>query len=39
VKLADLIGRNLAGNAIVVKDNCFGCTAGQGLRCGGALDG
>ncbi len=35
--LADLIGRNLEGNAIVVRDHCFGCTAGQGSSCGGAL--
>ena len=38
-KLADLIGRDLAGNPIVVKDHCFGCTAGQGSSCGGALNG
>ena len=39
VRLADLIGRDLAGNPIVVKDHCFGCTAGQGSSCGGALNG
>jgi len=39
VKLADLIGRDLSGNSIVVKDHCFGCTAGQGSSCGGALNG
>ena len=39
VKLADLIGRDLAGNPIVVKNHCFGCTAGQGSSCGGALNG
>jgi radical SAM/Cys-rich protein len=39
VKLADLIGRDLTGNPIVVKNHCFGCTAGQGSSCGGALDG
>jgi len=39
VKLGELIGRDLAGNPIVVKDHCFGCTAGQGSSCGGALDG
>ncbi len=39
VKLADLVARDLAGNPIVVKDHCFGCTAGQGSSCGGALDG
>ena len=36
-KLADLIGLDLEGNPIVVKDHCFGCTAGQGSSCGGAL--
>ena len=39
VRLAELIGRDLAGNPIVVKDHCFGCTAGQGSSCGGALNG
>jgi radical SAM/Cys-rich protein len=39
VKLHELIGRDLAGNPVVVKDHCFGCTAGQGSSCGGALDG
>jgi len=39
VKLADLVGRDLSGNPIVVKDHCFGCTAGQGSSCGGALNG
>jgi radical SAM/Cys-rich protein len=38
-KLADLIGRDLEGNSIVVKNHCFGCTAGQGSSCGGALNG
>jgi radical SAM/Cys-rich protein len=37
VKLADLIGRDLAGNPIAVRDHCYGCTAGQGSSCGGAL--
>ncbi len=36
-QLADLIGRNLEGRPIVVADHCFGCTAGQGSSCGGAL--
>jgi len=39
VRLVDLIGRDLAGNPIVVKNHCFGCTAGQGSSCGGALNG
>jgi radical SAM/Cys-rich protein len=36
-RLADLVGRDLAGRPIVVADHCFGCTAGQGSSCGGAL--
>ena len=37
VRLAELIGRELAGNPIAVRDHCYGCTAGQGSSCGGAL--
>jgi radical SAM/Cys-rich protein len=36
-RLADLIGRDLAGNPVTVRDHCYGCTAGQGSSCGGAL--
>jgi radical SAM/Cys-rich protein len=36
--LRDLMRVNLSGNAIVVKDHCYGCTAGQGSSCGGALE-
>ncbi|MBL0142510.1 MAG: arsenosugar biosynthesis radical SAM protein ArsS [Betaproteobacteria bacterium] len=35
--LADLTRRDLGGNPIVVRDHCYGCTAGQGSSCGGAL--
>lgn len=35
--IKDLMGVNLTGNPIVVKDHCYGCTAGQGSSCGGAL--
>lgn len=35
--LSDLVGVNLEGRPIVVKDHCYGCTAGQGSSCGGAL--
>jgi radical SAM/Cys-rich protein len=35
--LREITGHALAGNAIVVKDHCYGCTAGQGSSCGGAL--
>ena len=33
----ELIGRDLAGNPIRVAGHCYGCTAGQGSSCGGAL--
>jgi radical SAM/Cys-rich protein len=33
----DLIANSLANSPIVVRDHCFGCTAGQGSSCGGAL--
>lgn len=33
----DLLQQSLAGEAIVVADHCYGCTAGQGSSCGGAL--
>ena len=36
--LRDLMRTDLLGNQIVVKDHCYGCTAGQGSSCGGALD-
>ena len=35
--LSELIGRDLQGNPIAVRDHCYGCTAGQGSSCGGAL--
>ena len=35
--LRDLIGANLENNPIAVRDHCYGCTAGQGSSCGGAL--
>jgi radical SAM/Cys-rich protein len=38
-RLSDLIGRDLEGNPIAVRDHCYGCTAGQGSSCGGALNG
>lgn len=36
--LNDLDVGDLDGGAIVVRDHCFGCTAGQGSSCGGALE-
>jgi len=37
-QIADLLQDDLQGNPVVVADHCFGCTAGQGSSCGGALD-
>ena len=39
LSIDDLAGRSIEGNAISVRDHCFGCAAGQGSSCGGALDG
>ncbi len=35
--LRDLLHDDPAGQAILVADHCYGCTAGQGSSCGGAL--
>jgi radical SAM/Cys-rich protein len=35
--LTDWLELDLAGNPILVADHCYGCTAGQGSSCGGAL--
>ena len=37
VHLRQLASDDLGANPIVVKDHCYGCTAGQGSSCGGAL--
>ncbi len=37
VLLADLIDDDIAGNPVRVAGHCYGCTAGQGSSCGGAL--
>ncbi|OGA15701.1 MAG: radical SAM protein [Betaproteobacteria bacterium RIFCSPLOWO2_02_FULL_63_19] len=37
VHVSQLIGRDLSGNPIAVRDHCYACTAGQGSSCGGAL--
>ena len=36
--LRELLQRDGSGAAIRVADHCYGCTAGQGSSCGGALD-
>ena len=35
--LSDLIDEDINNNPIVIADHCYGCTAGQGSSCGGAL--
>lgn len=35
--LRDLLDKNLHNTSINIADHCFGCTAGQGSSCGGAL--
>jgi radical SAM/Cys-rich protein len=35
--LRELLGRTPKGDAIRVAEHCWGCTAGQGSSCGGAL--
>jgi radical SAM/Cys-rich protein len=37
VHLSDLLDTDLADNPIRVAGHCYGCTAGQGSSCGGAL--
>ena len=34
----DLASAGIEGRLIAVRDHCFGCTAGQGSSCGGALN-
>lgn len=36
-KIADLLKTDFDGKPIAIADHCFGCTAGQGSSCGGAL--
>ncbi len=35
--LRDLLAHEPEGGPIAVADHCYGCTAGQGSSCGGAL--
>tara|TARA_R110002072_G_scaffold14582_6_gene60124 strand:+ start:12312 stop:13274 length:963 start_codon:yes stop_codon:yes gene_type:complete len=37
VHISELINNDVEGNMIAVRDHCYGCTAGQGSSCGGAL--
>lgn len=38
VHIKDLADVKFEGRPIAVKDHCYGCTAGQGSSCGGALN-
>ena len=37
--IRDIMAKNIYDEPIVVMDHCYGCTAGQGSSCGGALSG
>jgi radical SAM/Cys-rich protein len=37
IHLSQLLDDDIAGNPVRVAGHCFGCTAGQGSSCGGAL--
>jgi radical SAM/Cys-rich protein len=37
VHIKDLAANDIEGQSITVRDHCYGCTAGQGSSCGGAL--
>lgn len=36
--ISSLLDSSFTGQAVVVADHCFGCTAGAGSSCGGALE-
>ncbi len=36
--LSDLAGKDVTGKPIAIGEHCYGCTAGQGSSCGGALN-
>lgn len=36
-RIEDLLAQDVAGQPIATADHCYGCTAGQGSSCGGAL--
>lgn len=35
--LKEITGKQLTDRSVVIADHCYGCTAGQGSSCGGAL--
>jgi len=36
--LSELLHTDIEGRPIIVMEHCYGCTAGQGSSCGGALE-
>jgi hypothetical protein len=36
-RLRDLLDMDISGLPVQVAEHCYGCTAGQGSSCGGAL--
>jgi radical SAM/Cys-rich protein len=36
--IRDLLKQDIEGNVITIGEHCYGCTAGQGSSCSGALD-
>jgi len=36
--ISHLLEQDITGRSIVIADHCYGCTAGQGSSCGGALE-
>lgn len=38
VHLSELLDRDLCGQPVAIGDHCYGCTAGQGSSCSGALN-
>jgi radical SAM/Cys-rich protein len=38
IALSELVAADLEGRSILVAGHCYGCTAGQGSSCGGALN-
>ncbi len=37
LRVRDLLSKNMTGQSIGIGEHCYGCTAGQGSSCGGAL--
>ena len=38
IHISDLAGQEITNNPIAIAEHCYGCTAGQGSSCGGALN-